>query len=92
VIWLENRRHAVRDLLLEELLPMAANGLRRLHVNETELNHWLAIIARRIETGQTGTSWQREWVSRHGHDMHQLTHAYLERQKQGDPVYLWSLR
>lgn len=91
VIWLENRRHAVRDLLLEELLPLAASGLRRLNVKETEINYWLAIVAQRVETGQTGANWQRQWVARHGHDMKQLTQAYLDRQRQGDPVYQWSL-
>ena len=91
VMWIENSHYAVRDLLLGELLPTAANGLRRLNVNETEIDHWLAVITQRLETGQTGANWQREWVAQHGNDMKQLTQAYLDRQKQDEPVAQWSL-
>jgi gamma-glutamyl:cysteine ligase YbdK (ATP-grasp superfamily) len=91
VMWIDNKRYSAKELLLEELLPMAANGLERLEVNSAEINHWLAIIGQRIESGQTGAVWQREWVYRHGNDMQRLTRAYLERQKQEEPVHQWSL-
>ena len=92
VMWLEKALYPVKELLLEELLIMAADGLRMLNVDEPEINHWPAIIAQRIETGQTGAEWQREWVFHHGHDMKRLTAAYLQRQKQGKPVFQWDLQ
>jgi len=49
------------------------------------------VIEGRMDTGQTGTAWQRAWVARHGRDMAALTAAYLERQDAGRPVHAWDL-
>jgi hypothetical protein len=40
---------------------------------------------------QNGATWQRRYVARHGKDMQQLTCAYWERQRQGQPVHTWDL-
>jgi gamma-glutamyl:cysteine ligase YbdK (ATP-grasp superfamily) len=81
----------VRDLLVDELLPLAAAGLRQLGVDEDESRHYLGIVRERVESGVTGAVWQRAWLSRHGRDWHGLLAAYLERQRSGVPVHRWSL-
>jgi hypothetical protein len=81
-----------KTLLQKHLLPLSREGLRRLGVNESEIKQWLGVIEDRVESGQTGARWQREWIGRHGASMHGLLQAYLERQESGMPVNLWSLK
>jgi hypothetical protein len=89
--WLDGRVHPVTRVLREDLLPRAGAGLEALGVDAGERDHWLGIIAQRLESGQTGARWQRAWVERHGHDMAGLTRAYLDRQAGGRPVHEWTL-
>lgn len=81
----------VRNLLLENLLPAAREGLLQLGIAEDDINKYLSIVEQRVESGQTGTNWQRQWVKRHGRDMNRLTLSYLEQQNDGAPVYKWKL-
>ena len=49
--------HRLSDLAAS-LLPVARDGLLRIGIAETEAEHYLAVIARRLETGQNGARWQ----------------------------------
>ena len=87
--WLDNRRLSIRDLLLDRLLPEAELGLKALSFDERDISHYLGIIAARIESGQTGCQWQRNFIAQHGRDMNALTHQYLHNQFSGRPVHTW---
>jgi len=91
VRWLDGRRGPIADLITTDLLPRALGGLRALGVDGGEADHWLAIIAARVRSGQTGAAWQRAWVARHGWNATALTAAYLDRQQAGRPVHEWTL-
>ncbi len=39
--WLDGRQVGCRDLILEELLPLARSGLRRWHLDPAEVDRWL---------------------------------------------------
>lgn len=91
VLWRGARRVDLAGLVLSDLLPRAQGGLRALGIDPAEADHWLGIIAGRVQSGQTGAAWQRAWVARHGPDMAALTGAYLERQQSGRPVHEWTL-
>ncbi|MCA1790766.1 MAG: glutamate--cysteine ligase, partial [Thioalkalivibrio sp.] len=73
------------------LLPHAADGLDRLGIDASERDHLLGIVAARVQSGQTGSIWQQQWVERHGRDMAALTRAYFAWQRTGRPVHTWSL-
>jgi len=91
VVWLDARRVGLSSLIGDILMPLAREGLARLGIAPEEIRYWLDIIAERVASGQNGASWQRAYVERHGADMQQLTHAYLERQASGLPVHAWPL-
>lgn len=80
-----------RDLLAEELLPAARAGLAWLGIPAVEAEHYLAVLAGRLEQDQNGARWQRRWAARHGRDLAALTLAYLERQQSGRPVHQWTV-
>ncbi|MCU0668241.1 MAG: glutamate--cysteine ligase [Myxococcota bacterium] len=89
IIWLDGRPRAVRTLLLEELLPIARQGLVEQGVDADESAHWLGIVEQRVRTGITGSVWQRRWIERNGPDFQRLLADYLEHQRSGAPVHEW---
>ncbi len=91
LIWLDDRTIHARDLLLEELLPRAREGLERLAIATGEIDHYLGIITGRVASGQTGAAWQQAFVARHGADFGTLTRTYLQHQEGGEPVHRWPL-
>ena len=90
VRWLNGRRLPLRQLLLEELLPMARRGLRALDIDAADAAEYLNLIAARVESGRTGADWQRRFLARHGPDLAALTLAYMEQQRGGRPVQEWA--
>ncbi len=89
IAWLDGATHAVATVLREEILPLAAEGLRQYGLDAGERERWLGIVAARLRTGQTGAAWQQAWVARHGADFRRLVATYLEHQRSGAPVHEW---
>ena len=90
VMWLNGRRLPMRQLLLEDLLPLAQRGLRRLEIDAADTTSYLELISTRVKSGRTGANWQRRFLERNGPDLAALTLAYLERQHRGQPVHEWA--
>ncbi|MCB2106591.1 MAG: hypothetical protein KDE14_02770 [Rhodobacteraceae bacterium] len=89
--WFEGRKRKVRDLILEEILPLARQGLAQLRVDDDDAARYIGVIEHRVQRGQNGAAWQRAFVARHGADMNALCLAYLERQDSGEPVHTWTV-
>jgi len=79
----------LRELLQQELLPLAKVGLQQLDLSSQEVLPWLEIIEGRISSGQNGTRWQRNWVAQHGWEPRGLMADYLQWQHSGNPVHQW---
>ncbi len=91
IVWLDGRTASVRNLVLEELLPMARRGLEMLGISGADTQRYLGIIEDRVMCGCNGATWQRAYVDRHGRDMQALTVAYAECQHHGNPVHEWDV-
>lgn len=89
VDWLDGRRGSARELLLNELLPAAAQGLASLGLAEQDFAPYLEIVARRVRHKATGARWQRHFVAAYGTDMPALVEAYCALQDSGRPVCDW---
>ncbi|MEZ5476569.1 MAG: glutamate--cysteine ligase [Thiolinea sp.] len=81
----------VQELMLNELLPIAAEGLQQLGIDEADIRHYLSIIAARIETGQTGAVWQMRQYQANGGDLTGLLRSYDHHQRSHAPVHTWTL-
>ncbi|MFZ5630963.1 MAG: glutamate-cysteine ligase family protein [Spirochaetota bacterium] len=81
----------VVQLLLQEILPAAAEGLAEHGIAQEESDFYLGIIRQRLYDRQTGAEWQRRFVAKHGKKWEQLTTRYLENQRSGFPVHEWDL-
>jgi gamma-glutamyl:cysteine ligase YbdK (ATP-grasp superfamily) len=91
ILWLHGNNIQISKLILEHLMEQAWLGLERLGVADRDIKKYLCIIEQRVVSNMNGANWQREYVARHGHDMHQLLAAYRERQSSGLPVHEWDL-
>lgn len=91
ITWLDGRMSLVTEVLRDDLLPRARQGLLDMGIDAVEADRWLGIISERLRTGRTGAVWQRAFVASHGPEMQALTAAYLERQQSGHPVHEWTL-
>ena len=89
--WLDGQLHSTQELILNELLPMARNGLDEFGINEDDTNKYMDIIETRVKTKQNGARWQRRWVEKYGRDMNALSMAYLEHQHSQRPVHEWDI-
>jgi len=89
--WLDGRRHAARDLILDVILPLAHHGLRDAGPSEAEIEHYLGVVEARVRSGQTGAAWQLQRLAQLGGDVHRMMDDYLDNQRAGSPVHEWSL-
>lgn len=94
--WLDGRVVGVRELILDEMLPLARAGLAAMEVAPPDIETYLGVIRDRVEARVTGARWmlnsiqamkqqgtRAEWLTA-------LTSGMVARQKAGDPVHLWS--
>ena len=83
------REIPARELIIDELAPLAASGLAALGVDNRDAEYYLDIFTARARSGQTGAQWQIDQVTRHGKSMVELARDYHHFQQTGLPVHLW---
>ena len=95
--WLDGKHWPVRDLLLQELLPRAREGLARKGVDSADRDHYVGIVEERVKTGRSGARWMLdgyEALQNHASPSERLsaiTGAARRQQGAGVPVARWEL-
>ena len=95
--WLDGTNRPAHELILDSLIPLAEDGLRTSDIASSDIDRYLGVIQKRVETQQTGAQWQLDSLSRmqgvgsRAERLGALTRGMVERQKDGDPVHEWSL-
>jgi hypothetical protein len=89
--WIDGSVIDARTLLLDELLPMARQGLKMLDIDTDDIDFYLDLMKTRIHSGQTGSVWQRAYREKYNTDNLHLVAAYLERQRSCAPVHEWDI-
>ena len=94
--WLDERRVGARELLLDELIPVARAGLRSIDVPDDDLGRYLDVIEERVASGRTGAQWLLDSVAQAPESERRATCAAaveLMRRKQrtGEPVHGWDV-
>ncbi len=94
--WVEGDTIGAKQLLVEELLPLARKGLEAASVARADIDRYLGIIEARIESGQTGANWIFRSLSgfkgegTRAERLAALTGAMVDRQKEGKLCHEWS--
>ena len=91
IVWLGGAELTARELVADELVHMAREGLVLLGIDRGDAHRYLDLVRARVRAGQNGVVWQREFVAKHGEDFFRLTAEYAARQRSGIPVHEWPL-
>ncbi|WP_209329996.1 CBS domain-containing protein [Lunatimonas salinarum] len=96
MVW-EGRTIPSRELLLDHLIPLAAEGLQACGLDEAERSRYLSVIEGRVKKGLDGSVWTvkgfrklKKKMSRE-EAMVGITSILYERRKTGAPVHTWPL-
>ena len=95
--WPGHQHIPADELILEELLPVARDGLKLKGIDPSDVDRYLGIIEERVHSKKTGAQWQldsfqslRDRGTR-GERLAAITGAIIENQKGGQPVTKWPL-
>jgi len=96
--WINDRRINAVDLITEELLPIAREGLEKVNIRKGDIDSYLGIIEERVSSGQTGATWiinnyaslMKENSSKE-QTLAAITTAMIKNQKKGEPVHKWGI-
>lgn len=81
--------------VIEQMLPIADEGLSQLNVARTDRDKFLGIIEKRLAGGETGGSWAKKTLCKlresHSNEVacQQLLKIYYDHQVQGMPLADW---
>ncbi len=93
--WMDSQSVSAQQLLIDTLIPMAAEGLASAGVTDGDISKYLDVIAARVESGHTGAWWlvtsfqQMKSLGTGGERLAALTAATVDRQRTGRPVHEW---
>ncbi|TVR83859.1 MAG: CBS domain-containing protein [Saprospirales bacterium] len=94
--WLNDQKISAVDLVREEVIPRAKNGLRKMKVKEEDIDRYLGIIEKRMEKHTTGARWMlrayNDLIEKIPRDeaVSVLTSSIIRNQSQSLPVHEWS--
>lgn len=91
ITWLDGQVYSCVDLVHQQLLPLAEQGLALLGIDPDDAAYYLGIIEARSQKKQNGAIWQRNWVKKNGRDMASLSQVYLKNQHSQRPVHEWDV-
>ena len=93
--WIDDKLVSAQDLILDELLPMAREGLIKHKVFKKDIDHYLGIIEARVKSAKTGSQWMLDSYSRLSKRTNEdeaivaSTAAMIKRQDKDIPVHEW---
>ena len=90
--WLDGERIETRKLLLERLIPTAADGLSRLDVPASQVERYLGCLEGRVSSGLTPSRWMLAALDEAtepagGEGLLELTRRLLAAQKSREPLH-----
>jgi CBS domain-containing protein len=94
-LWLDGDEISARNLILDQLLPIAEAGLKRQAIADEDVARYLGVVDARVRTARTGARWlSASWNSLRdratpGERANALVAATVERQLTGRPVSEW---
>jgi len=95
--WFNGKSYYVDDLILNEMLDVAREGLQARDMDTGDIDHYLGIIRDRVKKSQTGASWMLNTFSKFKNSasreeiMTLITSSTVKNQKKDIPVHKWKL-
>ena len=95
--WLNGIDHSAAPLILEQLMPLAREGLKHAGVESSDINRYLDVVEERVRRDQNGALWSlRSLAAMDGQGTRELRSRILveqmiEHQQADEPVHTWPL-
>jgi CBS domain-containing protein len=95
--WFNDKKMSCCDLIVEELLPIAREGLRSRGIVEEDIERYLGVIEARANAHQNGARWLLQSYTKLEKEVNQdegltvITSAMIKNQLSEKPVHLWEL-
>ena len=95
--WIGDKKYTASDLVLNELLPLAKEGLEDNKIDSADIDRYLGVIEGRAKTSMTGARWilrtYTKLVKETSKDeaLATLTAAIVEKQNSSQPVHEWEM-
>lgn len=92
--WIDGKVCPARELVLDELLLRARDGLDGLGVAADDRDRYLGVIEERVSLGRTASRWQLDSLKALGQGPTaavRLTETLRRRQEEGEPVHTWPI-
>jgi len=95
--WFNHKKYYPKDLILNELLPVARKGLKIMNVNAKDIDKYLGVIEKRVKKAVTGSDWildvYRKFQDKASKEeiLTLITMQTIENQKLGLPVHEWKI-
>src|SRR6185295_1703824 len=92
--WVDGKTITASTLILDQLLPLAYQGLKQANVNRSEAREYLGVIEERVRSGQTGSQWMMKSLNALNDRPCEVRNRLvaremLTRQKTMEPVHRW---
>lgn len=95
--WLNDQVVPAQNLILDELLPIARQGLKQAKVDERDIKRLLSVVEKRVASRKTGSIWIFDSFSKLLEEGTRyeaavaITAAMVRQQKLGKPIHEWPL-
>jgi gamma-glutamyl:cysteine ligase YbdK (ATP-grasp superfamily) len=99
ILWPQPNQHQLTEMpahqIIQSLLPLAAQGLAKIGVDNYEINRLIRVIEQRLETKQTGSRWQlnrlNKYLETHDNEtaLTLMLDDYIVNSREGHPVAQW---
>jgi CBS domain-containing protein len=95
--WFGDKKVSPCDLILQELLPIARQGLERRQVDKADIDRYLGVIEERAKKHMNGARWQLRAFTKLIKEVSRdeavsvLTASIVENQTKNKPVHTWKL-
>lgn len=93
--WMKDKKMTANELILQELLPLAKEGLQQRKVAKADINKYLDIIEARAKEHKTGARWALRSITSLKKEISNeealsiLTAAMVKNQSNNKPVHTW---
>ena len=95
--WFGDTHMPARELILDELLPLAEHGLNKYGVDQKDIDKYLGVLRERVSTRRNGARWALQSLERmkdqgtEDQRMRCLVASMVEQQTTGRPISDWEL-
>ncbi len=95
--WFNDTHMPAKELVLEQLLPLAREGLQEAGIDQDDIDRYLGVLHDRVTKRRTGARWALESLEKMGDNgtlnqrMRCLVSSMVEQQIGGQAICQWSL-